>query len=269
LRYRKTRPPAVSTINGEVSGILARAGNRLLLIEGWMVCLTVVLMYQTLQSVDSLFWMAVSSAYNVPRIATIPTVVLLQLLLTLFLTLPLFIGLMGMAAETEQGREVCLADLFAPFSTGRAYRRALGISFDLWWKIAILVPVVKLTFSLFDLLMPEELSLTVLVLGAICGASVVAEVAVGIFACLRGFPLLAMAHRYPELPLRELRRRAGIVIFSVFQVPSHGLQPGPVLQDPAQSFRERLLVIGADPAAVLPADHFITGGGLHGQDGQT
>ena len=133
MRYRKTKPPAVSTINGEVSGILARAGNRLLLIEGWMVCLTVVLMYQTLQSVDSLFWMAVSSAYNVPRIATIPTVGLLQLLLTLFLTLPLFIGLMGMAAETEQGREVCLADLFAHFSTGRAYRRALGISFDLWW----------------------------------------------------------------------------------------------------------------------------------------
>ena len=110
MRYRKTKPPAVSTINGEVSGILARAGNRLLLIEGWMVCLTVVLMYQTLQSVDSLFWMAVSSAYNVPRIATIPTVGLLQLLLTLFLTLPLFIGLMGMAAETEERSawQICL-----------------------------------------------------------------------------------------------------------------------------------------------------------------
>ncbi|MBQ9132711.1 MAG: hypothetical protein IJX62_09635 [Clostridia bacterium] len=196
----KPSAPPVWQARHDAAQVLARRGNRLLMIECWMVVLLSVLLYQTLSNLSELVGM--TGAWGVALLFAFA----LSAALTLFFVLPLFLGMLGMAAGIVNGQEMCLAELFAPFASGRAYRRALGLSFALLWRGTLLFLVVACTYGLFVALTPGSW-----LGGLLCGVLILAELTVGLLLCLRSFSMIALAYQYPQQPLREIRRRTAIL----------------------------------------------------------
>lgn len=220
MQNKKIGTPDFSRAWREAGAILASRGNRLILIESVILLLVSVSLYIML--------------YNVFFTAFAPWVwgedavlsVFLQVLygvavaaLTLFVTLPSVVGGFMLAGEMERGREVMLADLFAPFSSAKRYGRALRLSWGAFWRFGLIVLAVALTLLVGKSLFPEEDPALV---GLVCGLLAVIEVIVGLMLCTRRFAVMAVA-LYGEIPLSHARnaaenmarmcRRGGAVFF--------------------------------------------------------
>lgn len=179
--------------------VLSKKSNRLKLIEGIVLCLMPVLFTVLLGNVfNSVANLTVSDvAYAVIAICFLCVSALLQL----FFTVPLVVGLLGMAARMAEGEYVSLVDLFEPFSSGTRYRKAFAVSLRLFWTLGLLILVVSLTTGLYRAIGGGR------ILPAILAALLsVAEVVLWIvFVFLRRFATLSFVFSR-RMPLRKARR---------------------------------------------------------------
>ena len=123
--------PNMRTVQAESAQILANHANRLLLIEAICLVFLVIPLYY---AILSLCRMAMLCFASVPLVMWYWSAFATYFLLTLLLTLPLIRGLFEMAAKMENGEEVLLIDLFAPFRSIQAY---LGAVYTAWRQIVI------------------------------------------------------------------------------------------------------------------------------------
>ncbi len=170
-----------SLVHREAGQILSRRGNRLLLIEAWMVLLVMLPLYSL---VGSVIWAIPQEWIGNESAALVRWAFYGCFLLafSLFATLPLFVGLLGMAERMERDEETVLADLFLPFSSRRRYVRALRISFGILWRgiLAILPAIVTVTVV-------TRFANGNTLAALICAALVLAEIALGVVLWLRHF----------------------------------------------------------------------------------
>ncbi len=196
----KKETPDFATAYREAGQILSIHGNRLLLIEAILLSLLTVLLYTFFCDTYVIllgYWM-----YGVDLWISIALKVLLGVLislLTVLFTLPLLIGLFGLAGDMERGRACVLADLFAPFSSGQSYRRALSLSWGAFWRFGLIVLAVSLACNVGIFFFEGDL-----LAGLVCGVAVAVEIFVGLWFCGRCFSSMATAHM-TNLPIREAR----------------------------------------------------------------
>lgn len=134
--FRDTREQA-----GE---ILSQKSNRLKLIEGIVLCVMPILLTIVLANLLWEIQQIVVWNDTAKLVATI-CFNLFSAVFHLFLTVPLTVGLMGLAKRMSDGEYVSLIEIFEPFSSGEAYRRAFGVAFRLFWTVGLLVLAVSLT----------------------------------------------------------------------------------------------------------------------------
>lgn len=197
---RKKELPDFACAYREAGQILSIRGNRLLLIEAILLSLLTVLLYTFFCDTYVMllgYWMYESYLW-LSIILRVLLGVLISLLTVLF-TLPLLIGLFGLAGDVEMGCTCVLADLFAPFSTSQKYRRALALSWGAFWRFGLIVLAVSLTCIVGGYFFEGSL-----LAGLICGVAVVVEIFVGLWLCGRCFSSMATAH-VTDLPIRAAR----------------------------------------------------------------
>ena len=219
----KKESPDFATAYREAGQILSLHGNRLLLIEAILLSLITVLLYTFFCDTYTIllgYWM-----YGIDLWLSIALKVLLGVLislLTVLFTLPLLIGLFGLAGEMERGRVCVLADLFAPFSSRKAYRRALALSWGAFWRLGLIVLAVGLTSNVGISFFEGNI-----LAGLACGVAVAFEIIVGLGLAGKCFSTMAAAHA-TDLPIGEARRyakemwwsyRAGGAVFVLQMLP--------------------------------------------------
>ena len=204
MKPKNIKPPDFRELREEAGDVLAKDGNRLLLIEATVLSLVPFVTYPFLYTAFSAVLQPL--LYNEAADWMVALVLvgffLLLAALTVFLTLPLLLGVLRMAWRMTEGEEVVLADLFSSFSTAKTYRRSLHLSARTFWRLGLLVAVVCLTCGIAV----SAFERTVAV-GLLCGFVVLLEVAVGVTLLLRQFPCLAVAI-YEDTPMRDARRIA-------------------------------------------------------------
>ncbi len=133
---KQKRLPGVdfSRLWRESGAALAQGSNRLTMILAIMVAVSPLPVYQAIFSVGSIL----ISRFPQKGMLTDGVVLLSALALTVLFTLPLLFGLLRMASEMEQGREVLLQDVLWAFSSRRAYRTSLCVSCSAFWRILLL-----------------------------------------------------------------------------------------------------------------------------------
>ena len=149
MKTEKPKIPRFSDLSARAGKILARGETRLTLIEALAVMMVqmmlLVVLTQTAMTVEAGLGPVDSARYE--RWADL--VILLWFaalfLVGLFLSVPLWIGFLQMAARAADGEEIVLAMLFEPFSSRRSYRRALGLEWMLLWRTLLLILVVGIT----------------------------------------------------------------------------------------------------------------------------
>ncbi len=127
--------PDFRTANRETGEILSQNGNRLKLIEGFLFCVTAFIFALLLREAGlQMAALAVAGWQNV-----LFTVAgdFLYWGFVLLVVMPLFVGLLGMAARMANDCNVYLPDLFLPFATGKKYLRALIVLWPLYWKFGV------------------------------------------------------------------------------------------------------------------------------------
>ncbi len=112
---------------------LAQDGHRLLMVEAWLVAILLVGAYVLLCSSYAAF-PALPTLTHSGAVLLAFGFVLLLLALTFLVTLPMLIGISMLASQIAMGERPTLADLFLPFSSPRAHRRALVIACTGLWS---------------------------------------------------------------------------------------------------------------------------------------
>lgn len=219
MKAEGCKRPSLVQIRKESVRILAQKGNRLLLIQAWMLLLLSAclcgMLYTSIGLLAGILEVWMPLQWLLPWLAGIP--------FCLFLVLPLFVGVMGLACAMSEGREALLADVFAPFSSGRQYRRALRISFSILWRFCGLLLLSALTWK--GMLLVGDGSPIYEWIG---GFLVFAEWTVGLLLVARVFPLLAISYLLPKASVREARRMTATfpssvyhgTVFCIGQLPS-------------------------------------------------
>ena len=100
--------------------------------------------------------------------------------LTLFVTLPLVFGVLGMARDVEQGKAVVLPDVFASFTSRKRYGRALWHSWCFLWLPAVIGFVMWASFELVDTLIVNS------------GLAMLLRIAIGFLEGVLGLALLLL-----------------------------------------------------------------------------
>ncbi len=179
VRIKAPRPGA---LRDEVGEVLASSGNRFLLIQALIVLMINVALYFSLSSLFSAFFLMISKHLN----ATgefwlwVGFGVVIALFLVFF-SLPMLLGLLGMAQKMTVGEECVLVDLFWPFSSKAAYRRALGLSYALLWRLGGVILLVWSACGHFQGRYSGGL-----LGGFLCFAAVVVGLAALLLLCMRG-----------------------------------------------------------------------------------
>lgn len=194
--------PDFSEVRREAGEILSRDGNRLCLIEAVIVLLMPLLLDCGMYSILFGGWFPLlvgegSFAVWLGYLGYWAAV----LLIGLFLSLPLAVGLLRMACRMERGETVSLADLFQPFSSAKEYGVALSLSFRLFLRLLLLIASVDLTMTVFGVLSQGHL-LPML----ICALLVVSEILLWIAWTASRFPTAALVFSC-GMPVREARAR--------------------------------------------------------------
>lgn len=139
MRQKRINGCNIALLRQEAGEVLARDANRLRLIEAILVCATSLLPYAVAAAAwqTAVLPMLARDADHVRLLWYGAALWGFFALLTLFFTLPLFTGLLWMAAEMDAGEEAFLPDVFHAFTGGRAYRAALRISFGTLWRLCL------------------------------------------------------------------------------------------------------------------------------------
>ena len=182
--------------------VLSRKSNRLKLIEGIVLCFMPVLLTVLLAQVFGSV-LAFVAADDVARPIAAIVFNCVSALLQLFFTLPLVVGLLGMAARMVEGEYVSLVDLFEPFSSGKSYRKTLAIAFRWFWTFGLLTVAVRLTIGLFRVLGRVHILIAIPV-AFLCVAEVILWI---VFVWLRRFVTISFFFS-GRMPLRKARRAA-------------------------------------------------------------
>lgn len=216
--------PDIREIREAAGGVLSKNGNRLLLIEALVLSLVPLVAYSFVHTAFAAVLQLLIEKGEADGIVALVTVgfLLAMLSLTLFVTLPLLLGVLRMAWRMAEGHDVVLAELFSSFATAKTYRRSLRLSVGVFWRLGALIAVVGITcaatVAFFERLV---------VVGLLCGVVVLLEVAVGGMLLLRQFPCFAIA-MYEDTPMRDARRiarnltrrcRFGGILFFLHFVP--------------------------------------------------
>ncbi|MBR3895045.1 MAG: hypothetical protein IKJ35_07855 [Clostridia bacterium] len=202
MHTREIRCPSLPLAKEEASEILAQNGNRLLLIEAILLVMMNLPLYVMLDTATSLIiaWIDFSVGSTVLPYVTLTLHFVLVSLLALFLTLPSIIGLLDFARLIARGEAPVLADLFAPFTSPKAYFHALALGASAFWRIALIVlgtAAMKLLFQpAVDFGFPVYLRDLLLFFGVI-GA---------LLLWARRFPVLAVALTERISPQRAKER---------------------------------------------------------------
>ena len=188
----------------EAGQILSLRGNRLLLIEAILLSLLVVLLYSFFCDTYMVLFgfLIYEPSYLWLSIILIVLLAVLLSLLTWLFTLPLLIGLLGLAGDVEAGHSPMLADLFAPFSSSRCYRRALALSWGAFWRFGLIVLAVSLTCTVGAVFFAGSL-----LAGLICGVAVMVEISLGVWLVSKCFSTVAVSLGN-DRPIRDVRRYA-------------------------------------------------------------
>ena len=208
MTNKQTVLPEVRSVRAEAGEILAQNGNRLLLIEAILLCLTVTVLYVTLDTAFITGVLPLSEQLgggDVWYVALLPLLAygLAVGLVTILFTLPLIIGLFGLAAAMERGEEVALPDLFRPFSAMSRYFSAVRLSFGFFWRIGLTVLAVSATYQLTDRFGEGRIKAALL-----CAFFIFLEIAAALLLCVRRFSVLFFTWSRQNLSLRQSRRCA-------------------------------------------------------------
>lgn len=221
---QRVRAPSFRHAYTEAGDVLSKNGRRLVLIEAWMISLILlplyVLTYMTLDLIlcvpflESPSWLLLYQGDLYGMLAGA---------ITLFLTVPLLLGIFLMASRAERGEDIALFELFAPFSTRAAYRRCLGLSFGFCWRVGLLVWTVSLTYRITEALFSGSVPA-----GVICALLILCEITVGLSLLLRSFFVLFAATQKPMCACSDPRAEgfrmgrtcyAGGTVFTICMVP--------------------------------------------------
>lgn len=199
MTKQPSRLPTADAAARASSEELSRCGNRLLLLEALLLTILMCSLYAVLDGVFSVLSSLLPNTWLWALLLPLGRGCAM-LLLSLFVLLPLLLGLFHMAYRMSCRQETVLAELFHSFSSPKAYGRALGLSFGFAWRMLLLLSVVCGTYSLADALR--------LPLPAVVGVSLllVAEGVIGILLLSRSFYTLALSMREPTLSLTQCRR---------------------------------------------------------------
>ena len=120
----------------ESGEVLAENSNRLTLILALMVAACPLMLYL---SVLSVFRLAVFPLFSEREFLGTLIAACTLLALSLFMTLPLWTGLLWMAKNMEADEETSLTEIFYGFSNRKNYGRALKLSWSVLWRLSVLI----------------------------------------------------------------------------------------------------------------------------------
>ena len=169
--------PNCASIRARSSEILAQSGNRLMLIEAICLCFLVLPVYYGFYTMCFVLSATLSA---VPMIVWEWLWGAILFFLTLFVTLPLVFGVLGMARDVEQGKAVVLPDVFASFTSRKRYGRALWHSWCFLWLPAVIGFVMWASFELVDTLIVNS------------GLAMLLRIAIGFLEGVLGLALLLL-----------------------------------------------------------------------------
>lgn len=176
MKRKTVSVPNFSDLQCQSVEILAQNGNRLRLMGAWMLGMIFVPLYM-------LLWQALMLLPK-PLFGLDNTFcfTILAVLLTLFALMPYLYGILQMARLMASGEETVLADVFLPFSSPRAYGKAVRVSFGVFWKLWLIFDIAAGICYLTATLAPSNL-----LAALVAGMLVVCEVLLGLVLCLFGY----------------------------------------------------------------------------------
>ncbi|MBQ9805207.1 MAG: hypothetical protein IJW49_01685 [Clostridia bacterium] len=145
--------PNSRALRTEASELLSMNGNRLKLIEALILCLLLVPLYC---SVYNLIAFAATEFVMVPSLVWTWIRNGTSFFITLLLTLPLILGVFGMAARMQRGEDTVLIDLFAPFTSWSRYMSAVWLSWKILWIPSLAALLMWGSVGLFDALLISD-----------------------------------------------------------------------------------------------------------------
>lgn len=212
MKQNRIAAPDVFLSHKRASAILAQNGNRLVLVEAIVLLIMAIALHFLLtDSFVLLADFADSEQMEWLVTAAMLGMVLVLALLTVFVTLPLFIGFLRLAAEAEATGTGHLTTLFSSFSGWRIYRRSLRLAWGFFVWCLLLTAVISTTCALTVGLFPGNI-----LAGILCGFAVVAEIALFLLLMMRAFPTLAIAFdlrfsmRDTKRLMRSMRSRMSV-----------------------------------------------------------
>ncbi len=120
----------------ESGEVLAKNSNRLTLILAIMVAACPLMLYL---SVLSVLRLSVLPLFSEREFLGTLIAACILLVLSLFVTLPLWTGLLWMAKNMEAGEATPLTELFYAFSDRKTYGKALKLSWSVLWRVSVLI----------------------------------------------------------------------------------------------------------------------------------
>lgn len=137
MKAKKPNIPRFSDLSKRANAVLARGETRLTLIEALVVMMVQMMLFvvltQTAMTVDQSLGPVDSARYEQFDATVMLVWWIAVILVAVFLSLPLWVGFLRMAARAADGEEIVLAMLFEPLSSWRNYRLALRLGGMLLW----------------------------------------------------------------------------------------------------------------------------------------
>ena len=212
MRQKRMKNMNFKMLWRESGEILSQNANRLKLIEATMICVTPLLLYQTLIAAYQGIILAAFDPVSEPLRAFFWEIGFWSVLsvFTLLFSLPLSTGLLGMAEDMEDGKESVLSDVFRAFTSARSYWRSLRISWALFWRFALVILTESVTYTLFDIFVPS--------LGGklLCVGVMILEAFLWLWLACFGFFKTYYLAKDLKAPVKRARMQSYTCSFSVF-----------------------------------------------------
>lgn len=190
------------TILPRARNVLGTSGNRVKLIIGLLLCILATVSILLIVSALSLLvdFETLYAASAVRGALVEMALVMIQSILVLLLTFPVYLGLYSVALDMRRGMSVSFSGLFAFFDSPTAYFRGMGIIFRI---VGRAYPYL----ILYGLSLAAYLTETDVMYGVV-GIAVIPLVALGLYTTGRSFPFLTFALCNPGVPLRHTMMNA-------------------------------------------------------------
>ena len=141
--------PNHRAVRREAAEVLSAEGNRLKLIEALCLCLLLVPLHFV---IGELFTVLSVEFVMIPSPVLMWIRYAVFFFLTLLVTMPLILGLFGMAERMERGGDCALLDLFAPFASWKSYANHVWLAWRILWLPVLMWALIWGGSELSDLL---------------------------------------------------------------------------------------------------------------------